>query len=158
MDDILGKVASMLLAAMLFCMMPFCAMAQRQDTAGQMYLLSVSTRFVDSICNTGFVSEQMMQQFYGQAAAVPQICQIQLLHETKELVYDEEKDIYAQVSTFYDEEDIWEKVRQKERYCFAKNDFIQVVISCKRRFQLLPGQEEAAMDIRYGGVVKYEIE
>ena len=158
MDDILGKVASMLLAAMLFCIMPLSAMAERQDTAGHMYLLSISARFIESICNTGFVSEQMMQQFYRQAIAVPQACRIQLTHETKELVYVEEQDTYAQVSAFHDEEDIWKKVRQNESYCFAKNDFVQVVISCKGWWKLLPGQEEASMDIRYGGVVKYEIE
>ena len=158
MDDIFGKIVSILLAAMLFCLMPLCAMAERQNTAGQMYLLSISTKFVDSVCSTGFVSEQMMQQFYRQAAAVPQICGIHLLHETKELAYVEETDTYAPVSTYYDEEDIWQKVSREQSYHFSKNDYFQVVILCDGGWKFLPGQENAGMNVHYGGVIRYEAE
>ena len=156
MDEIFGKVISILLAAMLFCMLPFSAMAQRQKNAAQMYLLSESTRFVDSICNTGFVSEQMLEQFYHQVSVLPQLCEIHIQHESLELVYDEKKEGYEYVSTYHDEEDIWNMVKKQEVYRFSKNDFVQVIITCKSGWSLIPGQEDATMNIRYGGVVKYE--
>lgn len=154
MNDIFGKVIAVLAAAVIFCGMPLMYMKERLKSASQMYLLSESTQFVDNICNTGFLSLQMWQQFYKQMAPVEGICEIKLLHETKDLVYVEEEDIYRQVSTFYDEQDILAVLEQEGTYPFARNDFLRITVSVDDGTKLW--LKDQTQNVSYGGVVKYE--
>lgn len=55
MDEIFGRVTAILFAAAVFMGMPLLYMSERAKSAEQMYLLTVNTEFVDSICNTGFL-------------------------------------------------------------------------------------------------------
>lgn len=156
MNDIFGRVTAILIAVATLFGMPLVYMQERQKTAAQMYLLAESTRFVDSVCNTGFLSQEMMRQFYQGLIPVQGVCEVRLLHETKELAYVQEEDTYEQVSAFYDEEDIREKLERGEDYVFARNDFLRITILVKGGLRLLPWQEDDTQNICYGGVVKYE--
>lgn len=156
MNDIFGRVIAVLAAAVVFCGMPLMYMKERHKSASQMYLLSESTQFVDNVCNTGFLSLQMWQQFYRQLIPVDGICDIQLMHETKELVYVEEEDTYRQVSTFYDEQDILAVLEQGETYTFARNDFLRITVSVDGGIAVLPWHQDETLNVSYGGVIKYE--
>ena len=68
MDEIFGRVTAILFAAAVFMGMPLLYMSERAKSAEQMYLLTVNTEFVDSICNTGFLTMEMYQQFYKETA------------------------------------------------------------------------------------------
>jgi len=52
-------VTAILFAAAVFMGMPLLYMSERAKSAEQMYLLTVNTEFVDSICNTGFLTMEM---------------------------------------------------------------------------------------------------
>lgn len=146
----------MMIAAAVLFGLPVVYMRERAKSASQMYLLAESTRFVDSVCNTGFLSWEMLQQFYQGMIPVQGICEIGLLHESKELVYVEGEDAYEQVSVFYDEADIKRQLEREGRYCFGRNDFLRVTIQVDGGICLLPWQRDETMNISYGGVVKYE--
>ena len=156
MNDIFGRVVAVLTAAAVLCGMPLVYMKERQKSASQMYLLAESTQFVDNVCNTGFLSWQMWQQFYRQMLPVEGICSIKLMHETKELVYVEEDHTYRQVSTFYDEQDILSQLEQGKPYSFARNDFLRITVSVDGGIAVLPWHKDDTLNVSYGGVVKYE--
>lgn len=156
MNDVFGKVISILLAVAVFFVMPMCYMQERMKSASQMYLLAECTGFIDSVCNTGFISRQMLQQFYRELGQVNGICKVQLVHETKELVYVESEDSFRQISTYHDESDIYEQLESGGRYLFGKNDFVKVVVCCEGGFSLFPWQEDPTQNVSYGGVVRYE--
>lgn len=156
MNDIFGRVTAILLAAAVLCGMPLVYMKERLKSASQMYLLAESTLFVDNVCNTGFLSKQMWQQFYQQMIPVEGICGIRLMHETKELVYVEKEDAYKQVSTFYDEQDILKELEQGNLYSFSRNDFLRITICVEGGMALLPWHKDETLNVSYGGVIKYE--
>ena len=98
MDDIFGKVAAILFAAIVFAGIPFLYMTERAKSAEQMYLMTVNTEFVDSICNTGFLTMDMYEQLCREVSAVSGIYEIHLLREQKEIVLED--GTYTYVSAF----------------------------------------------------------
>ena len=78
MDEIFGRVTAILFAAAVFMGMPLLYMSERAKSAEQMYLLTVNTEFVDSICNTGFLTMEMYQQFYKEISAASGIYEVHM--------------------------------------------------------------------------------
>lgn len=153
MDDILGKMVAILLAAFVFAGIPVIYMRERAKTAEQMYLLSMVTEFVDSMCNVGFVDYTMYRQFLQEVAAASGLYQVQILHEQKELLYSDGE--YSYVSTYYDEEDMIEQLLVGECYQFAQGDYVKVTILQEKGSFHLPGIQDATMNLFYGGTVRY---
>lgn len=154
MDDVLGKAVSIFLAAVILCMLPLGYLSERQKVVSQMYVLSESVRLVDGVCNTGFLSEQMLRQFYQRLHAQNLILEVRLVHEARE--YVETGDGYQQVSTYFDEEDIRKKLEVQSKYEVARNDFFQVVICGEGGFCMFPWCRDKTINVRYGGAVRYE--
>lgn len=156
MSDIFGKVCSIFLAVVILFGMPLVYMNERAKTAEQMYLLTEATHFVDSVCNTGHISGQMLRTFYASLARDAAVYEVVFLHEQPEYVYDEEEDRYQRCETYRDEDDIRERVEQGKDYFFNRGDFLLVTIEKKAGFTLLPHTKDRTVSIRYGGTVKYE--
>ena len=112
MSDILGKVCSMCLAVIILFGMPLIYMNERAKTAEQIYLLTEATHFVDSVCNTGVISGQMLRTFYASLAREASVYEVTFLHEQPEYVYDEGGGSYVRCETYHDEEDIRKQVEQ----------------------------------------------
>lgn len=104
MDDILGRVTAILFAALIFTGLPLYYLTERVKSAEQMYLLTVNTEFVDSICNTGVITQNAYEQLLKEVAVTSGIYEVEILHEQKDLIYEE--DAYHYVSSFYDETDV----------------------------------------------------
>lgn len=156
MSDIFGKVCSIFLAVIILFGMPLVYMSERAKTAQQVYLLTEATHFVDSVCNTGLISGQMLRSFYASLASDSAVYEVSFLHEQPEYVYDEVTDGYVRCETFHDEEDIRRQVEQGNDYFFCRGDFLLVTIEKKAGFTLLPWICDQTVSIRYGGTVKYE--
>lgn len=155
MNDIFGRVFSIFLAVIVMFGMPLVYMQERAKTAEQLDLLTQVTHFVDSTCNTGYVSRRMMQEFYASLSQESSNYEIQIVHEQPDYVYDEEQDVYTRCETFHDEEDIWNCVEAGENYLFQRGDFLCVSVERTAGFLFFPGQDQT-VSIRYGGTVKYE--
>jgi hypothetical protein len=156
MNDIFGKVCSIFLAVIILFGMPLIYMNERAKTASQLYLLTEATHFVDSVCNTGRISEQMMNQLSESLSRKSAVVDISLVHEQPEYVYDEEADTYARCLTYHDEEDIWNTVEQGQDYLFLRGDFLVITLQQRAGFGLLAAGRDSTVSIRYGGTVKYE--
>ena len=101
MDEIFGRVTAILFAAAVFMGMPLLYMSERAKSAEQMYLLTVNTEFVDSICNTGFLTMEMYQQFYKEISAASGIYEVHMYREQKDIVL--EQGDYSYESIFLDD-------------------------------------------------------
>lgn len=156
MNDIFGKVYVFFLAAIVLFGMPLVYMNERAKTAQQLYLLTQATHFVDSVCNTGVIDRGMMQQLYGGINSENTVYRIQLLHESREYVYNEETGGYERCDTYRDEKDIWEQVEDDRDYYFDRGDFLRINIQKDAGFLLFPGREDRTVSVQYGGTVKYE--
>lgn len=156
MNDIFGKVVSLFLAVIIMFGMPLVYMNERAKTAEQLYLLTEVTHFVDSACNTGYISGSMIRELYRSLSAKSSVYQIRISHEQPEYVYDETVGRYVRCETFRDEDDIWNCVEQGEHYFFHRGDFLTVTAEKQAGLVLLPGQTDHTVSIRYGGTVKYE--
>ena len=156
MSDIFGKVCSIFLAVIIMFGMPLVYMNERAKTAEQMYLLTEATHFVDSVCNTGCISGQMMRSFYALLAQENAVYEVTFLHEQPEYVYDEEQESYVRCETYHDEEDIRAQIEQGYDYYFSRGDFFLITIEKAAGFTLIPSVMDRTVSIRYGGTVKYE--
>ena len=156
MNDIFGKVVSLFLAAIILFGMPLVYMNERVKTAEQLYLLTEVTHFVDSVCNTGYVSGQMLRSFHMDLSTKSSLYQVRISHEQPEYVCDEETGRYVRCETYRDEEDIWNCVEQGQQYFFHRGDFLTVMVEKQAGYVLLPGWADHTVSIRYGGTVKYE--
>lgn len=156
MNDIFGKVCSFFLAAVILFGMPLVYMNERAKTAEQLYLLTLATHFVDSVCNTGFVDGQMMRSLYASLSRDAAYYEISLLHERQEYVYDDETDKYVLCEAFYDEQTIWDEVEQGGDYFFDRGDFLRISIEKKAGFSLFSGIPDRTVSVQYGGTIKYE--
>ena len=157
MNDILGKIFSIFLAVIVLFGMPLVYMQERAKTAEQLYLLTQVTHFVDSACNTGYLSRDMMKEFYASLSQKSAVYQIQIVHEQPEYVYDEAMDTYTRGEFFYDEEDIWNWVETGKSYTFHRGDFLCVSVKRTAGFLFFPELDQT-VSIRYGGTVKYEVD
>lgn len=156
MNDIFGKICSIFLAVIILFGMPLVYMHERAKTAEQMYLLTEATHFVDSVCNTGMITGQMMRSFYASLASKTAVYEVSFLHEQPEYVLDEVTERYVRCETYHDESDIRAKVEHGEDYYFCRGDFLLLTIERKAGFTLIPSIEDRTVSIRYGGTVKYE--
>lgn len=154
MSDSLGKITSILIAAILFIGIPLTAMQERMKTAAQMYLLAEETEFVDSICNTGVLTWEMYEQFMWSINKLPELYNVEILQEQKELLVEGEEVTY--VSRYYDTKEILEILKKNGKYYFYRNDYIRVCITKKEGgFQIL-GISDQTMQVFYGGTIRNE--
>ena len=89
-------------------------------SAEQMYLLTVNTEFVDSICNTGFLTMEMYQQFYKEISAASGIYEVHMYREQKDIVL--EQGDYSYESIFFDEKDMLAELEKNRVYEFESGD------------------------------------
>ncbi len=156
MNDIFGKICSIFLAVVILFGMPLIYMNERAKTAEQLYLLTESTHFVDSVCNTGSISAQMLRSLYASLSERSAVYEVELLHEQPEYVLDEDSGTYARCMTYHDEDEIWACVESGREYLFSRGDFLLMVIHRRAGFGLFAGDGDATVSVRYGGTVKYE--
>lgn len=156
MNDIFGKVCSIFLAVIILFGMPMVYMNERAKTAEQLYLLTAATHFVDSVCNTGRISESMLRQFHASLPRAAAVYEISLLHAQPEYVYDEQSEHYVMCDTYHDEEDIWRQVELGADYFFHRGDFLRITIKKQAGFTLIPKLPDHTVAVQYGGTIKYE--
>lgn len=134
--------------------LPVMAMGERAKTAAQLYLLTEETELIDSVCNVGFLNQNMYEQFQNRILRLPGIYEVKITIERKELQYEDEKVSY--VSRFWDTDEIEEILRNEELFALYRNDFIRIRVTRKDvRQSFCPGMDQT-VNVFYGGTVKYE--
>ena len=113
---------------------PILYMAQKQDVLTQNYVSNETTKFVDSIKNTGFISASMYQEFVRKIDNTGNLYNITIEHA--HLRVEPNVDIETNIvmddydSYYYNtyEEAIFEAFDRGEDYYFNQGDYISVKV------------------------------
>lgn len=162
MGDIWGRMLGILLAVSLLFLLPLLYFAERQETVEQLYLITETADFVDTVRMTGRLTRENYENFQSKFNGLPERYEIKMTsrHQTIELtgqtlhLYNEE---------FY-EKQIEERLRAEGAYYFWEGDFFRVEVIKKtkglfegiRRFLFSGFLDGGSARVYYGGMVCYD--
>ena len=162
MSDILGRILGIFLAVSLLFLIPVLYFAERQETVEQLYLITETTNFVDTVRMTGRLTRETYEKFQSKLGGLPEIYEVKMTgrHQRIELT---EQMLYLHQEEFY-EQQIVERLEKEGEYCFDEGDFFRVELIkrstgfAKRiRGFLLPDLEDSGgVNIYYGGMICYD--
>ena len=99
MNDILGRVFSVLLCAWLMFFYPLNAAKEENRQIERMYLYQETVRFLDNICNTGIISDRDMQNYLNKINHMNTLYEVKITHEslTNETTENKKEDETADI-------------------------------------------------------------
>lgn len=162
MGDAYGKVIAILLASVLMFLIPVLYISERQETAAQSYVLTETAYLVDSVRNTGVLTEGMYREYEKRLCALEHLYEIQLMHAAYP-IYENGGRFETKQERHYSEE-IKETLRETGCYYFLMDEFFRIEVKDRRGSmgeRLLNGflKEDIASEkiiAFYGGTIKYE--
>ncbi|WP_066497529.1 hypothetical protein [Abyssisolibacter fermentans] len=177
MEGSLSKIVAIIVACVIFFIYPIMTMFERQDDTSRVFVLSETTKFVDSVRNLGYISPNMYQEFVNKLLATNNIYDIQMEHRHRKIdpVYGDptnvasfKDDIGVNFSAFYTD-DIMKVLfpnshSSNNKYTFSKGDYFMVRVVNKNKTVATKIKEmlynadfdNAQIYIAYGGMVKNE--
>lgn len=168
--DSFGKIVALLISIVLLFITPLIYTAEKQDIITQNYIAFETTKFVDSIKNTGYLSDDMYFSFIKNLDATNLLYDIEIVHSHKvvEPIYDETTDTFLNdyntytYNTYQDE--ILEALDSIGSYYFTKEDYISVQLINKSKTFATKLKEllysidmiEEQIFVSYGGMIRDE--
>lgn len=170
--DSFSKIIAIFLAVMLLFISPLLYMAQKQDSISQLYISTETTRFIDSIKNSGYVSKIMYEDFIKKIDMTGNLYQIEITHchqRVEPLVDINTNDILQDFNVyFYNtyEEEIFEAFDRNEDYFFNRGDYISILVSNRNKTTAVSIMEniiskdieDTQIVVTYGGMIRDEID
>ena len=158
MNDILGRVFSVLLCAWLMFFYPLNAAKEEIRQLDRMYLYPETVRFLDNICNTGIISDRDMQNYLDKINRMNTLYEVKITHEslTNETTENKKEDETADMlqkatetknTVFfqtYTQTEIFEQLKEQLQYRMNYHDFIKIVLY----------NAQGNMIVCYGGSIK----
>ena len=158
MNDILGRVFSVLLCAWLMFFYPLNAAKEENRQIERMYLYQETVRFLDNICNTGIISDRDMQNYLDKINRMNTLYEVKITHEslTNETTENKKEDETADMlqkatetknTVFfqtYTQTEIFEQLKEQLQYRMNYHDFIKIVLY----------NAQGNMIVCYGGSIK----
>ncbi|WP_010250303.1 hypothetical protein [Acetivibrio cellulolyticus] len=91
MGDSLGKIIAIVLAVLLLFIYPTKNEFERLDETSRIYVLTETSKFVDSVRNLGYITPVMYEEFSSRLAATNNLYEIKMEHRKKRYdpVYDD---------------------------------------------------------------------
>ena len=133
--DSFGKIIGIYIGIVLMFIFPILYFAQKQDAITQTYVLTETSYFVDSIKNSGYITDDMYQRFIKKLDATNHLYTIEIEHSHPVInpVYDEKTNVFMDefrehiYITYTDT--IMEGVYGSDRvYKFNQGDYITVKV------------------------------
>ncbi|MFV0342608.1 MAG: hypothetical protein ACK5JH_06900 [Anaerocolumna sp.] len=169
--DSFSKIVAIFLAVILLFIAPILYMAQKQDSISQLYVSTETTKFIDSIKNSGYVSKNMYADFIKKIDKTGNIYQIKITHSherVEPLVDVTTNDILQDYSVyFYNtyEDEIFDAFDQDKDYRFDRGDYISIQVSNLNKTTavslleniLSKDLEDTQIVVSYGGMIRDEI-
>lgn len=166
-----SKIIAIILAVIILFLGPLLYMAQKQDTISQVYVSNETTKFVDSIKNTGFITRTMYMDYIKKIDQTHNLYKVEIAHSHKvvEPLYDESTgtflndfDIYY-TNTYQDE--ILGTFDQGEDYHFTQGDYISVKVVNRTKTLATKLMElfyradipDEQILVTYGGMIRDEV-
>jgi hypothetical protein len=129
-----SKIVAILISVLLLFIAPLMYMAQKQDMISQIYVSNETTKFIDSIKNTGVLSSDMYDAFIRRLAATNISYRISLTHGHKKVepLYDDVSSTFTEnyVTYYYNtyEKSIRKELEDKGEYLFSQGDYISIEV------------------------------
>lgn len=91
MGDSLGKIVALILAVLLLFIYPVKNEFERLDETSRLFVLTETSKFVDSVRNLGYVTPSMYQEYVGRLGVTDNIYEVRMEHRKKRYdpVYDD---------------------------------------------------------------------
>ncbi len=164
MNDTFGKIVSIWIGCVLLFLLPISFYAKEQDQMERLFLLTETTYFVDSIRNTGVLTDSMLEKFEKKISLLSGFYQIEMEHASQ--IYTSSQDTYSFQQDCYYTKQILEELDLNGKYTFFQGDFFKVsIVEVKNSFgkrlqNLLLGITEQPETIAayYGGMIRCEVE
>ncbi len=143
MGETYGTVVAIMLSAYLMFIMPLNNMIYENRKLEQIYVVNEITYFVESIRNTGTISEQMYLELIDKISSLNEVYDIRITHYKN--IYNEDKSevLYFEEACYL--EDIKEELEINKKYCFGKNEYVKITV-----------MNDETMIACYGGSIKTE--
>ena len=144
MEDIYGKVVSLLLGIVILFLIPVLYEKERMENLVQVSLMTETEYLVDGVCNTGVMTKQMFDK-YREKLQVYGGCNIELIHTKSKFTADSQTgEIKEQLICVYEDEMI--KILETEgSYGFRRGDFLRIQV-----------KKDGKILLYYGGTITYE--
>ncbi len=154
MNNAFSAVVSIVVAVIVFTFLPLMLIYERMESVRQMYALTETEYFVDSICNTGFLSEDMYLQYLKSLEGKGGVYKVEITQEVN--AYTESVYGYEKTKEYYDEDDMMQVFARDENYYFSRDDYIRVIVTRLSSVNPFARSKEPMTECYYGGQIKYE--
>ncbi len=166
-----SKLVAIFLAVILLFITPLLYMAQKQDFISLLYISKETTKLVDNIKNSGYISKRMYESYIKAIDKTGNLYRIEITHSHKRvepLVDVNTNDILQDFHVyFYNtyEEEILEAFDNNEDYNFNRGDYISIRVSNRNKTTavsimesiLSRDIEDTQIVVTYGGMIRDEI-
>lgn len=164
MNDTFGKIISLWIGCVLLFLLPLSFYAGEQDRMEKLFLLTETSYFVDSVRNTGRLTDTMLERFENTISSLSGLYQIEMEHAS--VLYGKSQENYDFILDCYYTKQIREQLESEGEYLFFQGDFFKVSIIEKKKgigkkiqslFLGIEGIQEGAA-VYYGGMIRCEVE
>ncbi|MFZ5988350.1 MAG: hypothetical protein ACOYWZ_14655 [Bacillota bacterium] len=102
MGSSLSKIVALLLSVLLLFIFPILNMFEKQDDTTQVFVLTETTKFVDSVRSLGYITPTMYREFTNKLAATNNIYEIEMEHYHRKFdpIYEYDYSAPAPTPTF----------------------------------------------------------
>ena len=136
MEDILGKVVSIIFGCVLMFIVPIMLIAQKQDTIAQSYMDNATVEFVDNARTSGKITPEAYEQLCNSIDAAHMICEIKITHSSSYTIPSDDVDangVYKTTTYRYDrnKQDILDAMyanRESNDYPMKNGDYLKVEV------------------------------
>lgn len=164
MNDTFGKIVSIWIGCVLLFLLPISFYVKEQDQMERLFLLTETTYFVDSVRNTGVLTDSMLEKFEKKISLLSGFYRIEMEHASQ--IYTSPQDTYSFQQDCYYTKQILEELDLNGKYTFFQGDFFKVsIVEVKNSFgkrlqNLFLGITEQPETIAayYGGMIRCEVE
>lgn len=164
MNDTFGKIVSIWVGCILLFLLPLSFFAMEQDRMERLFILTETSYFVDSVRNTGRLTDSMLEKFEKKLSALSGLYRVEMEHGS--YFYTKPEDDYRFELDCYYTKQIREQLESEGEYLFFQGDFFKVSVMevrkgiGKRIQSLFLGIEEIpeSMAAYYGGMIRCEVE
>ncbi len=163
MSDAFGKIVGFMLASTLLFLIPLVFYAGRQQNLTQLYIIGESMQLVESVKNTGVITQDMYRRFEGGIYGLPGRYKIELSRTHYEYNKDKYGD-YVKTEKVYYLPQLEEEMTENGQMEFAEGDYVYLrvtrigkgPIECMSNCMLGNIVPENEVISFYGGYVKNE--
>ncbi len=154
MNNAFSQMVSIIIAVIIMCFMPLCFLYGRIDNLRQIYVLTETEYFIDSICNTGFVSKEMYDGYIRAIGNKGAVYEVDITRETP--VYTLTDTGYELSKDYYGNEEIVSEIEESGRYYFSQGDFVRAQVKKVSDINVFSIFGNEVRECYYGGQIKYE--